>query len=176
MVEDRCGEARLTQNRLVALARDAEEAADLLSETCMTAWRKLDAIPAGESGTLWLYGVARNLLLQNVRRRRVADALVQRPADAMRTAQGTLPGPDPRSHPLRLALCELSSRDREILTLNAWEGLTPRQIAVVMGTSAIVVRIRLHRARTRRKGQLDLPQDAPPGPVPQHEVLSRAGP
>ena len=160
---------------LVRRCRDAEEAADLLSETYVTAWRKLDAIP-DEAAQLWLYGVARNLVLQNLRRRRVADALAQRLADAMRTAQGTLPEPDPRSHPLQLALAELSERDREILTLNAWEGLTPRQIAVVMGTSANVVRIRLHRARTRVQEQLRLAADAPPCPAYQPELMSEARP
>jgi len=56
---------------------------------------------------------------------------------------------------LRAVLAALSVRDREILTMTAWEGLTPKQIAVVMGTSANVVRVRLHRARTRLKRQLD---------------------
>jgi RNA polymerase sigma-70 factor (ECF subfamily) len=39
--------------------------------------------------------------------------------------------------------------------MTAWEGLTPRQIATVMGTSANVVRVRLHRARARLKQQLE---------------------
>ena len=42
--------------------------------------------------------------------------------------------------------------------MTAWEGLTPKQIATVMGTSANVVRVRLHRARARLKRQLDLDQ------------------
>jgi RNA polymerase sigma-70 factor, ECF subfamily len=48
------------------------------------------------------------------------------------------------------------------VTLTAWEGLAPREIARVMGTSANVVRIRLHRARARIKRQLDLTGEALP--------------
>jgi RNA polymerase sigma-70 factor (ECF subfamily) len=53
-------------------------------------------------------------------------------------------------------LAALPVRDREILTMTAWEGLTPKQIAAVMGTSANIVRVRLHRARTRLKRQIEL--------------------
>ena len=53
-------------------------------------------------------------------------------------------------------MAALSVRDREILTMTAWEGLTPKQIAKVMGTSANVVRVRLHRARARLKQELEL--------------------
>ena len=62
---------------------------------------------------------------------------------------------DERGIGVRAALAALSERDREIVTLTAWEGLTPKQIAVVTGTSANVVRVRLHRARARLKRELD---------------------
>ena len=55
---------------LVRRCRDAEEAADLLAETYLTAWGKLNAVPDGEAARLWLFGVARNLLLRSARRRR----------------------------------------------------------------------------------------------------------
>ena len=147
---------------LVRRCRDAEEAADLLAETYMTAWGKLDAIPDGEAAQLWLFGVARNLLLRSARRRRVADALIHRLAEGTRAAQAMSPQSDRRHDAVRRALSDLSEQDREILTLTAWEGLAPREIARVMGTSANVVRIRLHRARARIKKQLDLPTEALP--------------
>ena len=63
---------------------------------------------------------------------------------------------------LRAALHGLPERDREILMLTAWEDLAPRAIAEVMGSSANVVRIRLHRARARLKKELGLAAAAPP--------------
>ena len=147
---------------LVRRCRDTEEAADLLAETYLTAWGKLDAVPAGEAAQLWLFGVARNLLLRSARRRRVADALIERLAEGIRAAQATPRASDRAQHAIRVALAELSEQDREIVTLTAWEGLAPREIACVMGTSANVVRIRLHRARARIKRQLDIPNEALP--------------
>jgi DNA-directed RNA polymerase specialized sigma24 family protein len=63
---------------------------------------------------------------------------------------------------LTRALAALPEQDREILMLTAWEGLAPREIARVMGTSANIVRIRLHRARVRVKKDLGLNEDALP--------------
>src|SRR5215472_12223538 len=47
-----------------ALRRTAspDDAADILAETFLTAWRRLDELPAGDDARLWLYGVARRVL------------------------------------------------------------------------------------------------------------------
>lgn len=147
---------------LIRRCPDVEEAADLLAETYLTAWRKLDAIPAGEAAQLWLYGVARNLLLRSARRRRIAFALIERLASELQAAQPTPTADQPRHEALRLALAELSEQDREILTLNAWEGLAPREIAQVVAANANIVRIRLHRARSRVRKQLGYPDETTP--------------
>lgn len=135
----------------------AEDAADMLAETYLIAWRKLDAIPTDERARLWLFGVARNLLLKGASRRRSHHALVERLAGELRSAHPPhTPVEDERSSALRAALAALPERDREILMLTAWEGLTPKQIAAVMGTPVNLVRVRLHRARTGLK------RDIPP--------------
>ena len=42
---------------------DRADAADLLAETFLIAWRRVDAIPADDQeARMWLYGVARNVL------------------------------------------------------------------------------------------------------------------
>ncbi len=146
---------------LVRRCDDPEEAADLLAETYTTAWRKLDVIPPGERARLWLFGVARNLLLRSARRRRVADALVERLAAELHAARATAAAHERGHDALRRALAQLSEPDREILTLSAWEGLAPREIAAVIDSSPNVVRIRLHRARARLKRELGLSDDAP---------------
>lgn len=150
---------RETRTDLLAyLARRAgtpQEAADTLAETYLIAWEKLHTIPPGDRARLWLFGVARNLHLQGVRRRRVSDALIERLAGELRTAraQHRLDN-ETEEDAAQLALSELSDRDQEILTLTAWDGLTPREIAAVIGTSANTVRVRLHRARVTLKRQL----------------------
>lgn len=101
---------------------------------------------------------ARNLLLRSARRRRLADALVDRLAGELRAAGPATPADD-RAHRLRSALAELSERDREIVTLTAWEDLAPREIATVMATSPNAVRIRLHRARKQLESRLATPEE-----------------
>jgi RNA polymerase sigma factor (sigma-70 family) len=137
-------------------SRSAEEAADTLAETYLVAWQKLDSIPTGESARLWLFGVARNLLLRGARRRRSHDASVGRLAAELRNAH--LPHAqveDDRSESLRAALVGLPERQREVVMLTAWEGLTPKEIAVAIGTPVNLVRVRLHRARSKLKRELD---------------------
>ncbi|HMI99009.1 MAG TPA: sigma-70 family RNA polymerase sigma factor [Gaiellaceae bacterium] len=144
---------------LMRRSPSAEDAADMLAETYLIAWRKLDAIPTGERARLWLFGVARNLLLKGASRRRSQHALVERLAGELRSAHPPhAPIEDERASALRAALTALPERDREILTLTAWEGLTPKQIAAVMGTPGNIVRVRLHRARTRLKRELTTPR------------------
>ena len=47
------------------------------------------------------------------------------------------------------ALRRLGPRDREVLLLAEWEGLSPAQIAAVLGCLTVTARGRLHRARRR---------------------------
>lgn len=144
---------------LVRRCRDPDEAADLLAETYLIAWNKLGALPDGDAARFWLFGVARNLVLRSARRQRVALALVDRLADVLRSAEAAAPAAGHRQEALRRGLLTLSEQDREIVMLTAWEGLAPREIAAVLGTSANVVRIRLHRARGRLKKELGLSEE-----------------
>ena len=145
---------RDTRTDLLAYAlrrsQTAEDAADILAETYLIAWRRLETIPTGELTRPWLFGVARNLLLKGASRRRSADALVLRLGAELRNVGWRTQGEDrDRRDDLLAALAALSQTDREILTLTAWERQTPKQIAATLGVSANVVRVRLHRARTR---------------------------
>ena len=122
----------------------AEDAADVVAETYLVAWRRLDTLPAGDEARLWLYGVARRQLANQrrgqLRRSRLADRLrAELPAAvaAHRSPE------DHRVATVRAALARLDEEDREILRLTSWEGLTPSQIAAVMGVPGVTVRSRL---------------------------------
>jgi len=141
----------------------AEDAADVLAEAYLIAWRKFDGIPTGERARLWLFGVARNLLMKGASQRRSRQTLVERLAGELRSAHPPHnPVDDERASALRAALAELPARDRELVMLTAWEGLTPKQIATVVGTPVNVVRVRLHRARARLTRDLASPQRPAP--------------
>jgi RNA polymerase sigma factor (sigma-70 family) len=164
---------RETRSDLLAYAlrrsTDPEDAADLLAETYLIAWEKIDALPRGEQARLWLFGVMRNVLLRGVRRSASRQALAQRLATELQRASASPERAvdDETVAALHAAVNSLPPREQEIVMLTAWEGLTPREIATVLGTSANAVRIRLHRARVQLKRRLDptaldLPSSGPP--------------
>ncbi len=155
-------------------ARSPEDAADVLAETFLIAWRKLDSLPPADEARLWLFGVARNLLRQGANRERALDTGVQRLADELRDAVSTFAYvPDEGSPRLRAGLKALPERQQEVLLLTAWEGLSPREIAAVTRTPVNLVRVRLHRARTRLRRELaatggDVPTREPSNPRSDH--------
>jgi RNA polymerase sigma factor (sigma-70 family) len=150
-----------------ALRRTAcpDDAADVLAETFLTAWRRLDDLPSGDEARLWLYGVARRVLANYYRGERRRSALADRLRGEL--ADSSLPS-EPTGERARIAtaLRALPEQDRELLTLAAWEGLDYGQIAVVLACSRNAVRIRLHRARQRLARELtDQPERFPASPA-----------
>ncbi len=149
-----------------ALRRTAntDDAADVVAETFLTAWRRLDDLPAGDQARLWLYGVARHVLANHQRgeRRRsdLSDRLRLDLAAGYRDAEYT--GELAR---LREAVTCLAGPDRELLSLVAWEGLDHGELAAVLGCSRNAVRIRLHRARSRLAAALAAHENTAPAPL-----------
>src|SRR3984957_16460588 len=130
-----------------------DDAADVLAETFLTAWRRLEDMPREPQSRLWLYGVARRVLANHYRGERRRSAL----ADRLRAdlAVGYQPPEvDGEQAQIAAAFRALPAADRELLTLSAWEGLDYGQIAVVLGCSRNAVRLRLFRARKRFAGEL----------------------
>lgn len=128
-----------------ATAADADEA---VSETFVVAWRRLDDIPS--EPLPWLLGVARRCLANINRREGRQVALCQRLAEVTRmsSADEISIGRDISTAVLD-ALGRLTVGERDVLTLLAWEGLTPDEAAVVLACSRATVYVRLHRARRR---------------------------
>jgi RNA polymerase sigma factor (sigma-70 family) len=100
---------------------------------------------------VWLYATARRVMANQRRSSRRRVALYERLAlDAAAAAAGQAPSSSGREEWLvHEALRHLGPGDREVLLLAEWEGLSPAQIAVVLGCRAITARGRLHRARRR---------------------------
>ena len=121
-----------------------EDAADLLSETILVAWRRRTNVPAPPNDRPWLYGVARNVLANHHRSNRRRDAATLALANLV--SQVSVPAPEV-SLDVRHALASLEPLDREIVTLSAWEALTSGEIARVVNLPAPTVRGRLARAR-----------------------------
>ncbi len=137
---------------------DAATADDVLSETLLVCWRRLDALPTVPEETIpWAIAVARNLLANAQRGERRRARLVGKvialdpPASVVDDV-----GPDGAADAdlVRDALTQLRSEDAELLRLWAWDGLESPQLAIVLGISSNAAAIRLHRAKARLKEEL----------------------
>jgi RNA polymerase sigma factor (sigma-70 family) len=129
-----------------ARRRGSTDADALAAEVMTIAWRRLQDVPTDDPRP-WLYATARNLLLEEGRKRR-------RTATPEREPLAPAPELDEIDPGLRRALLSLSPLDREALLLVAWEDLTPTQAAKALGINATAFRVRLLRARRRLRANL----------------------
>jgi RNA polymerase sigma-70 factor (ECF subfamily) len=111
---------------------------DVVSDTFVVCLRKIDRVPA--EPLPWLYAVARRTLANERRRRaRIAPRHEEVVGEPGPVGDGALAA----------AFNALSERDREVLRLVAWEGLSLADAGTVLGCSAVACRVRFHRAKTR---------------------------
>lgn len=124
----------------------AGEAYDVVADTFLIAWRRLEEIPV--EAKPWLLGVARRVLAN---RRRAAR---RRMALAARVALERAAGHEQESSPVLRALARLSDGDREVLLLFAWDGLSSDEAAAALGCTRSAAKVRVHRARRRLHSEL----------------------
>lgn len=130
--------------RFVARRAGRDEAEDLTADVLAVAWRRRGDVPDGAE-LPWLYRTAGFVVANHRRKGRpipVGDVPDEIDADdpAVRAVQ------DER---VREVLGRLSARDRQILLLNAWEGLTGDALAEVLGIGRGGADAALSRARAR---------------------------
>lgn len=138
-----CGAVRSFVHRRVSPAT----ADDVVSDVFVTAWRRLSEAPEDE--VTWLLGIARGVIANRRRGEARRQALHER---LVATAVVEVdPGPERGASESGLlgALASLSERDQELLRLVAWDGLDRARAAQVLGISASLFSLRLHRARRR---------------------------
>jgi RNA polymerase sigma factor (sigma-70 family) len=123
-----------------------DEAPDLLGETMVVAWRRVDDLPSDpERARMWLFGIARNTLLNYARGERRRWAL----ADRIRGNSATdvvAPAADDGSE-VRDAIARLDDDLAELIQLVHWERMTITQAAAVIGISDSTARSRYARAK-----------------------------
>ena len=133
------------------------EANDAVADVFLTAWRRIDDLPTGDGELPYLYGIARNKVMNS---RRTSGRRSRLAARAGSLAPETPLGPEATVMALSevdevdAALLTLRPDDREIIHLRAWEELTGPQIAEVLGISTAAAQKRLSRALDRLAKQL----------------------
>lgn len=127
-----------------------QDAVDAAADVFLVAWRRINEVPEGDAARPWLFGVARNVLLnrqrarQRFRRfwehyRRRRDDPPEEP-EAVTVRRGEY-------ETVLASLGRLRPDEQELLRLVAWEELPYAEIAVVLGCSRHAVDQRVQRAR-----------------------------
>jgi len=144
----------LLQAELPALERfvkfripTAQDAEDVLQETCLAAWRSFDALRNPASFKPWLLGIARNKCSDYYREQ---ARRLEIPLDALNESVLSL---GRRGLTLRSAvrdtLEQLGGTDRQILYLSYFRDLPQAEIAQLLHIPPGTVKSRLHHARSR---------------------------
>ena len=134
-----------------------DDAKDVVAETFLVAWRRFETIP--DDPLPWLFAVARNVIATRSRKAARRARLLERLEEAESSAAP--PATHTERRELVATFMELSEKDREILMLVAWDGLTVAQAAASLGWPPSRFSVRLHRARRRLAARLDNETETP---------------
>jgi RNA polymerase sigma factor (sigma-70 family) len=140
---------------VATLLHDRAAAEDVTALAFERAYRRRSKFDA-ERGTprSWLFGIARNAALDELRRRKRSAALAAEPA-----AEEAAPEEEAdlalRRTAVRTALAELPARDRELIALKFHAGLDNAEIAAVLDVSVTNAGTRLHRVLSKLREALD---------------------
>jgi RNA polymerase sigma-70 factor (ECF subfamily) len=137
------------------LLRDRAAAEDVTAAAFERAYRKRSRFNAERgSARAWLFGIARNAALDELRRRGRQAELSTDPVDT-----ASLPDRADQRGELRLlldgALGRLEPRERELIALKFFAGLSNAEIGRVIGTSASNAGTRLHRTMDKLREACD---------------------
>jgi len=132
---------------VAGMLRDRSAAEDVTAQAFERAYRRRSSFnPKRGTHRAWLFGIARNAALDELRRRSRNAELSGEPIDDdaggahERAAESAL-----RRSVVRNALGALSARERELVALKYFAGLGNAEIATVLGISESNAGTRLHR-------------------------------
>jgi len=145
---------------VLTLLRDRAAAEDVTAMAFERAYRRrrtFDRHRGDERG--WLFGIARNAALDELRRRRRLAALVVDPEDVSADEVAETDAEDTvlRRAMVRTALQSLSARERELIALKFHAGLGNAELASVLGVSESNAGTLLHRAVQKLRSAVNAP-------------------
>jgi len=129
-----------------SLARDADEADDVVQDALVAALDKIHQFEPGTNLRAWLFTITRNTFITHRRRRRIRTHL---PLDDETLDLQAPPAQEARiaqSH-LAAAYERLPRPQREVLALVVFESMSYEQAAAILAVAVGTVRSRLSRAR-----------------------------
>jgi RNA polymerase sigma-70 factor, ECF subfamily len=141
---------------VASLVRDAAAAEDVTATAFERAFRKRSRFdPSRGEPRAWLFGIARNAALDELRRRGRQAELAAEPADLSSAPAHESAEASERRLAVSAALAGLEASERELIALKFFAGLTNAEIAVVVGIGESNAGTRLHRAMTKLREACD---------------------
>jgi RNA polymerase sigma-70 factor, ECF subfamily len=141
---------------VASLLRDGPAAEEVTATAFERAYRKRRRFdPSKGEPRAWLFGIARNAALDELRRRGRQAELAAEPADLDAATVEAGAEHSERRLALRAGLAQLAPRERELIALKFFAGLGNAEIASVVGISESNAGTRLHRAVTKLREVLD---------------------
>ena len=141
---------------VASLLRDGPAAEEVTATAFERAYRKRNRFdPRKGEPRAWLFGIARNAALDELRRRGRQAELAAEPADLDGASVEAGAEQSEQRLALRAALAHLAPRERELIALKFFAGLANAEIAQVLGVSESNAGTRLHRAVTKLREACD---------------------
>ena len=123
---------------------------DVVAETFLVAWRRIEDVPAAEAALPWLYSVAYRVLSTHFRgrsrQRRLEEKLTNVGVEPVSSTEDFIITSEDSAQVFE-AMSRLRSTDQEILKLTVWEELTHAEIGEVLGIGVGAVKQRALVAR-----------------------------
>jgi RNA polymerase sigma factor (sigma-70 family) len=141
---------------VASLLRDDAAAEEVTAAAFERAYRKRNRFdPQRGEPRAWLFGIARNAALDELRRRGRQAELTAEPADL--DSLGSHEGAERSERRLAVsaALERLEPRERELIALKFFAGLNNAEIAQVLGIGESNAGTKLHRAMTKLREACD---------------------
>jgi RNA polymerase sigma-70 factor (ECF subfamily) len=141
---------------VATLLHDRSAAEDVTAQAFERAFRRRRSFDARRgSPRAWLFGIARNAALDELRRRKRSAALAGDPADPFALSPEDETDRNLQRAAVRAALTSLPPREREIVALKFHGGLDNAELARVLGVSVSNAGTQLHRAMTKLREAVD---------------------
>jgi RNA polymerase sigma-70 factor (ECF subfamily) len=141
---------------VAGMVRDRAAAEEVTATAFERAYRKRSRFDRrrGEPRA-WLFGIARNAALDELRRRGRQAELAAEPADLAGAAVEESAAASERRLALAAGLATLEPRERELIALKFFAGLSNAEIAAVVGIGESNAGTKLHRAVTKLREACD---------------------
>jgi RNA polymerase sigma factor (sigma-70 family) len=137
------------------LLRDSAAAEDVTAQAFERAYKRRSGFDARRgSPRAWLFGIARNAALDELRRRRRAET-TELPVPPSEPAPDEAAQLAAERDAVRRALGTLPAKDRELIALKYHADLSHAEIAAVLGISPSNAGTLLHRAMTKLREAVD---------------------